>query len=89
MEAVLPPGTFQQVGRLVYTAARDFSLRNLASKDEDLVKQDLGIAAEVVKLARVPFFVSAVSVNCGTSNSPPPISRTLRFMRPSSSGNTR
>ena len=42
-----------------------------------------------VKEGRVPDCVSAASVNCGTSNSPPATSLTLRFIFPASSANTR
>ena len=45
--------------------------------------------AALVKLARVPLFVSAARVNWGTSRTPPPMSWTERFILPASSANTR
>ena len=41
------------------------------------------------KLGRMPFEVSAASVNCGTSSTPPFTSWTERFIFPAPSENTR
>ena len=46
-------------------------------------------AAAVLKPGRLPERVSAASVNWLTSNSPPPVCASARFIRPASSANTR